>query len=94
MVRLIDSTSLRLNTTLFGWAYRRRGKAGAKLHLVYDRQARCPVQFVITPARVNDITVAKRLSILPGRPMSSTWATTTMAGGRRWTRPAAALSAG
>ena len=66
LVRLIDSTSLRLNTTLFGWAYRRRGKAGAKLHLVYDPQARCPVQFVITPARVNDITPAKRMAIVPG----------------------------
>lgn len=66
VVRLIDSTSISLNTTLFGWAYRRGGKAGAKLHLVYDPHARCPTQFVITPARVNDITPAKRMAIVPG----------------------------
>lgn len=66
LVRLIDATSLRLNETLSGWAHFSAGTAGAKLHVVYDPQAACPVYFSITPARVNDIVEAKTMPILAG----------------------------
>jgi IS4 transposase len=66
LVRLIDSTSIRLNRTLSEWARFRETTAGAKMHLVFDPAAVCPTYFSITPMRENDITAAKRLSLEPG----------------------------
>lgn len=66
VVRLIDSTSVRLSNVLSGWAHYKKGQAGAKLHLVFDPNATCPTYFSITPMRVNDIVEAKKISIEPG----------------------------
>ena len=64
--RLIDATVLPLNATLSQWAHVGTKSSAAKLHLVYDPAAACPTYFAITPARVNDITVAKTMPIEPG----------------------------
>lgn len=65
LVRLIDATSLKLNDNLCRWARFSPGHAAAKLHIVYDPQAACPVYFAITPARVNDIVEARNMPIDP-----------------------------
>jgi len=65
-VRLIDATSAGLTAQSKSWAgYGARGCA-AKLHVVFDPAAALPVHFVVTPARVNDITVAKVMPIEAG----------------------------
>jgi IS4 transposase len=63
-VYLIDSTSLKLNG-LSEWARFSTEVAGAKMHLILDADADCPVYFAVTPARVNDITAAKDMPIDP-----------------------------
>lgn len=65
-VRLIDSTSLRLNRLSSSWARFSNGVFGAKLHVVYDPHAARPVYFVVTKANVNDITPAKAITIEAG----------------------------
>lgn len=65
-VRLIDSTSLRLNALSSAWAQFSKGVCGAKLHVVYDLTAERPVYFVMTQANVNDITPAKAIEIEAG----------------------------
>jgi IS4 transposase len=63
-VYLIDSTSLKLNG-LSQWARFSTEVAGAKMHLILDAEADCPVYFAVTPAKVNDITAAKDMPIDP-----------------------------
>ena len=61
---LIDSTSLKLNEGSAGWARFSAGVCGAKLHVVYDPGADCPIYAAITTANVNDITAAKAMPIV------------------------------
>lgn len=63
-VYLIDATSLKLNR-LSQWARFSTEVAGAKMHLMLDADADCPVYFAVTPAKVNDITAAKDMPIDP-----------------------------
>ncbi len=64
-------------------------------HVVFDPSVQKPVFFALTPARVNDITVAKHvMPIKTVPPMCSTSATTISPGGPRCSMPAAALSLG
>ena len=65
-VRLIDSTSVRLSSLSEDWAEFSAGVCGAKVHVVYDPNADCPVYFAVTPANVNDITAAKAMPIEAG----------------------------
>jgi IS4 transposase len=65
-VRLIDSTSVRLSSLSQDWATFSTDVFGAKAHIVYDPNADCPVYFAVTPAKVNDITVAKVMPIEAG----------------------------
>jgi hypothetical protein len=65
-VRLIDSTSLRLSSLSAGWATYSAEVFGAKAHIVYDPLADRPVYFAVTPAKVNDITVAQVMPTEPG----------------------------
>jgi IS4 transposase len=65
-VHLIDSTSLRLNSLSADWAQFSSGVSGAKLHIVYNPDSGCPNFAEVTPANVNDITVAKTMPIRPG----------------------------
>jgi hypothetical protein len=65
-VHLIDSTSLRLSSLSAGWAQFSKTACGAKLHVVYNPDSDCPNFVDVTPANVNDITVAKSMPIRPG----------------------------
>lgn len=62
---LIDSTSLRLNG-LSGWARFSAEVCGAKVHVIYDPEADHPVYAALSGAKVNDITAAKAMPIMPG----------------------------
>lgn len=66
VVHLVDSTSIRLNALSADWARFSAGVYGAKLHIVYNPDGERPNCAEITPANVNDITVAKAMPIMPG----------------------------
>jgi hypothetical protein len=61
---LIDSTGLKLNELSSGWARFSATVCGAKLHVVYDPAADCPVYAAFSAANVNDITPAKDVPIV------------------------------
>ena len=63
-VHLIDSTNLKL-TNASHWAHFCANTNQAKLHIVYDPDADCPIYANVTTANVNDITVAKAMPIEP-----------------------------
>ena len=63
---LIDSTGLRLDERSARWARFSAGVCGAKLHVIYDADADCPIYAAISAANVNDITVAQAMPIEPG----------------------------
>jgi hypothetical protein len=65
-VRLIDSTSVRLNSFTQKWASFSEGVCGAKAHVVYDPDTDQPLYLMVTPSRVNDITAAKQMPIEAG----------------------------
>jgi hypothetical protein len=64
-VYLVDSTGFRLSS-LSDWARFSDGVYGAKLHVVYNPDSAGPTFAELTPANVNDITVAKAMPIRPG----------------------------
>lgn len=66
MVRLIDSTPIRLSGLASQWAQFCEGVNGAKAHIIYDPDAELPLYLEVSTARVNDITVAKQMPIEPG----------------------------
>ena len=61
---LIDSTSLRLDARSAGWARFSAQACGAKLHVIYDPDADCPVYTAFSAARVNNITAAQAMPIV------------------------------
>ena len=63
---LIDATGFRLSSLSADWAQFSAGVFGAKLHLVDNPDTGCPSFAEVTPANVNDITVAKAMPIKPG----------------------------
>jgi len=65
-VHLVDSTSIRLTSLSADWAQFSNGVFGAKLHVVYNPDSGCPNWTQLTPANVNDITVAKAMPIKAG----------------------------
>jgi transposase len=65
-VYLIDSTGFRLSSLSADWARFTAGVSGAKLHIVYNPDSARPSFAELTPANVNDITVAKAMPIRPG----------------------------
>jgi Transposase DDE domain/Domain of unknown function (DUF4372) len=65
-VRLIDSTSMSLNSFSADWASYESHGPGAKMHVVYDPNAATPVHFAITPQRDSDINAAKGMPIESG----------------------------
>ena len=62
-VRLIDSTSVRLNSLSGRWATFSAGVCGAKAHIIYDPDADQPLYLMVTPPKVNDNTAAKAMPI-------------------------------
>jgi IS4 transposase len=65
-LHLIDATGIRLSPQSQNWAKFSSGVCGAKVHVVYDPDADCPIYAAVTPANVNDITAAKDMPIMPG----------------------------
>lgn len=65
-VRLIDSSGLKLSSLSGDWARFSVGVYGAKLHVIYDPDADCPLYFATSAANVNDITEAKTMPIEAG----------------------------
>jgi hypothetical protein len=65
-VRLIDSTSVRLNGLSGNWATFSAGVCGAKAHIIYDPDADQPLYLMVTPSNVNDITAAKQMPVEAG----------------------------
>jgi IS4 transposase len=65
-IYLIDATSVRLNEHSAGWARFSAGVCGAKMHVIYDADADRPIYAAVTPAKVNDITVAQQMPIEAG----------------------------
>jgi hypothetical protein len=63
---LIDSTGLALNARSASWARFSAMACGAKLHIVYDPDVDCPIYAAVSPAKVNDITVAQTMPITTG----------------------------
>ena len=63
---LLDSTGLKLNNLSGNWARFSASVCGAKLHVVYDPDADCPVYTAFSAANVNDITAAKAIPIVAG----------------------------
>jgi hypothetical protein len=66
VIRLIDSTSLRLAGVGCEWARFSAQVCGAKAHVIYDPDLARPIYHAVTPANVNDITAAKAMPIEPG----------------------------
>jgi hypothetical protein len=65
-VYLIDSTGFRLSSLCADWAQFSAGVSGAKLHIVYNPDSMRPSFAEVTPANINDITVAKTMPIQNG----------------------------
>jgi len=65
-VHLIDATGLRLSALSKDWAQFSTGVCGAKMHVIYDADADCPIYAAVTAANVNDITAAKAMPISAG----------------------------
>ena len=65
-VHLIDATGFRLSALSADWARFSNGVSGAKLHIVYNPDSERPSFAAVTPANINDITVAKSMPIKPG----------------------------
>src|SRR5579862_2243837 len=65
-VYLIDSTGFRLSSLSADWAQFSAGVSGAKLHIVYNPDSMRPSFAEVTPANINDITVAKTMPIKQG----------------------------
>lgn len=66
VIRLIDSTSLRLAGIGAEWARFSAEVCGAKAHIIYDPHLACPVYHVVSAANVNDIVPAKDMPIEAG----------------------------
>ena len=65
-VYLIDATSVRLSGAGSQWARFSAKACGAKVHVIYDAQDERPIYAAVTPAKVNDITVAQSMPIEAG----------------------------
>jgi Transposase DDE domain len=65
-VRLIDSTSVKLNGLSGNWATFSEGVCGVKAHIIYDPDANQPLYLMVAPSNVNDITTAKAMPIEAG----------------------------
>jgi Transposase DDE domain/Domain of unknown function (DUF4372) len=65
-IRLIDSTTIDLCKAHFNWATFRSGKAGVKIHTVYDPNENIPTFFSITTASKHDKKEAEKLPLVDG----------------------------
>jgi IS4 transposase len=65
-IYLIDATAVRLNGLSADWAQFSTGVCGAKLHVVYDPTADCPIYVNVTTRSVHDMTAARAMPVEPG----------------------------
>lgn len=65
VIKLIDSSPIRLDLLNHPWAEKTQRIEGIKLHLVYDLTYSIPTYFEFSGARTNDIEEAKKLEISP-----------------------------
>jgi len=65
-IRLIDSTTIDLCKQQFEWATFRSGKAGVKIHTVYDPNENIPTFFSITTASKHDKKAAEKMPLVDG----------------------------
>ena len=64
-LHLIDATSFHLSALSADWARFSANACGAKLHVIYDPDADCPVYASLSGPKINDIVVAKEMPIDP-----------------------------
>lgn len=62
----LDSTMIDLCASLYDWAAYKRTKGAVKLHLLLDHRGYLPQFVVITPGKVQESEVARRLRFQPG----------------------------
>jgi hypothetical protein len=62
----LDSSLIRLCLNVFFWAKYRSSKAAVKVHTLLDVQTSIPYYFHITDGIVNDMSILKQLSFMPG----------------------------
>ena len=65
-VHLVDASSIRLTDISRTWADYKAHGALVKLHVDFDVDCETPANFAITPARVNDVSMAHTLPIESG----------------------------
>jgi hypothetical protein len=65
-IHLVDATSLRLTDISRAWADYEAHGALVKLHVDFDADGAIPANFAITPARVNDVSMAHTMPVEPG----------------------------
>lgn len=65
-IYLIDATALPLNGLSADWAQFSTGVCGAKMHVIYDPAADCPLYVNVTTRSVHDMTAARTMPVEPG----------------------------
>lgn len=66
LVKILDSSPIRLNLINHPWAEKTQRIEGIKLHLIYDLTNTIPTYFEFTGARTNDIEIGKKINIDKG----------------------------
>lgn len=66
VTRILDSTKIKLPPSGAEWGRFSSEHCAAKLHLAYDPDTHTPLEAVVTPDNVNDITAAKMMEVEPG----------------------------
>ena len=66
LVKILDSSPIRLDLANLPWAEETQRIKGIKLHLMYDLTNTIPTYFEFSGARTNDIEVGKRMDIQKG----------------------------
>jgi hypothetical protein len=65
-IHLVDASSIRLTEISRAWANYEAHGALVKLHVDFDAACAIPANFAITPARVNDVSMAHTLPVESG----------------------------
>lgn len=66
LVKIIDSSPIRLDLANHPWAEKTQRIEGIKLHLMYDLTNTIPTYFEFSAARTNDIEIGKKMNIQKG----------------------------
>lgn len=66
LVKLIDSSPIRLDLVNHSWAEKTQRIEGIKFHLIYDLTNTMPTYFEFSGARTNDVEIGKKTAIEKG----------------------------